>query len=154
MNDIEIVTAAAPPRYEELLDLINSLWPPEFGRKTDAEKIAEMTSSYDEKMDTVKYLVKNGRIIGMYRYSLWPRHYRDTKTAHTLDVVVLPQYQKSGFGSLLLRDAIDDCRQKGMTLLLSRSFRSNQGSIRLHESLGFTVYSETGDSIVWQYNLA
>jgi L-amino acid N-acyltransferase YncA len=150
---MEIVEAAGPPRYEDLIDLINASWPEQFGRKSDAEKVSELAESYDASMDTVKYLTDDGRIIGMYRYTLWPHFSTDTKTSHTLEIVLLPEYQRQGLGTLLLRDMVQDCRKKGMKLLLSRSFKDNPGSIRLHRSFGFTVHAETNDSIIWQYTL-
>ena len=58
------------PDYSEIIDLINTIWPEEFGEKSDEEKICEMEKSFDLTTDTVKYLYKEDKIIGFYRYSL------------------------------------------------------------------------------------
>lgn len=111
-----------------------------------------MEKSHNEKTDTVKYLVDQNKIIGWYRYSLWPRGKEETTTAHTLDIAILPSYQKQGLGTFLMKDMIKDCKNKGIKKLLSRSFKNNPGSIRLHQSLGFTEHLRTEDSIVWEYS--
>jgi len=58
------------PNFAEIIDLINSEWPPEFGRMSDEEKIEHMKRDYDARTDTVKYLLDGGKIIGFYRYTL------------------------------------------------------------------------------------
>ena len=47
-------------------------------------------------------------------------------------------------------DLIQDCRDKGITRLLSRTLKSNTASVRLHQSLGFAQHFATEDSIVWE----
>jgi len=141
------------PKYQELIDLINAAWPDEFGEKNDEEKIEEMEKSHNEKTDTVKYLVDQNKIIGWYRYSLWPRDQEETTIAHIFDIAILPSYQKQGLGTFLMKDIIKDCKKKGIKELLSRSFKNNTGSIRLHQSLGFTEHLRTEDSIVWEYSI-
>ena len=73
-----------------------------------------MEKSHNEKTDTVKYLVDQNKIIGWYRYSLWPRGKEETTTAHTLDIAILPSYQKQGLGTFLMKDMIKDCKNKGI----------------------------------------
>jgi len=147
---MEIKEIKGIPDYSEIIDLINAEWPSEFGEADDAMKIKEMTKSHNQNTDTVKYLFDNENIIGFYRYSLWPRDNKDTKNAHTFDIAINPNFQKKGFGSLLMRDMIADCKEKGIVKLLSRSFKSNQASIELHKSLGFSLHLENEDSFVWE----
>ncbi len=61
------------PDYSEIIELINAEWPGEFGGNTDDEKIREMIRSHQLETDTVKYLYDDNKIIGFYRYTLWPR---------------------------------------------------------------------------------
>lgn len=135
MAEIRIINGK--PNYSEIIDLINAEWTAEFGEASDEEKIAKMDNHHNEKTDTVKYLYENGKIIGFYRYSLWPRDDEKTKQAHTLDISLLPQYQ----------------RDNGIEILLSRSFKSNEGSIRLHKKMRFQLHLETDDSFVWKLSL-
>ncbi|NOY09399.1 MAG: GNAT family N-acetyltransferase [Spirochaetes bacterium] len=141
------------PNYAEIIDLISVEWPPEFGKKTDGEKIKQMQDHYNIKTDTVKYLLDAGKVIGFYRYTLWPRENPMSHAAHILDIAILPTYQNRGLGTRLMKDLIQDCRRKRINRLLSRSFKSNRGSIRLHQSLGFTQHMSTEDSIVWELDI-
>ncbi len=138
------------PDYSEIIDLINAEWPREFGEKTDSEKIADMIDSHNTDKDRVKYLFDGDVIAGFYRYSLWPRDARITETAHIYDIAVLPSKQKQGLGTFMMDDLIEDCRRRKLDRLLSRSFRNNEASIRLHKRFGFHVHLETEDSIVWE----
>jgi len=141
------------PNYQELIELINAGWPTQFGDKNDYEKIKEMEKSHNKRTDTVKYLIDQNEIIGWYRYSLWPRDKQNTTTVHTLDISILPSHQKQGLGTVLMKDMIQDCKNKGIKKILSRSFENNPGSIKLHQSIGFTEHLRTEDSIVWEYNI-
>ena len=67
-----------------------------------------------------------------------------------LDIAVLPSYQGRGIGKRLMKDLIRDCDAKGFERISSRSFKSNQPSIRLHRSLSFKKCRITDDSIVWE----
>lgn len=138
------------PDYSEIITLINAEWPLEFGEVDDNDKIQEMEKSHNESTDTVKYLIEDKDVIGFYRYSLWPREQKGTKTAHTFDIAIAPTRQKQGLGTLLMKDMIEDCRKKGLERLLSRSFKTNKASIGLHEALGFSLHLETDDSYVWE----
>ena len=141
------------PNHAEIIDLINVAWPPEFGKKTDKEKIKQMQAHHNVQSDTVKYLLDGDNIIGFYRYTLWPREDPLPHTVHILDIAVLPTYQQRGLGTRLMNDLIQDCRRNRIDRLLSRSFKSNSGSIRLHQSLGFTQHKSTEDSIVWELKI-
>jgi L-amino acid N-acyltransferase YncA len=150
---LEIVKIEGKPDYSKIIDLINALWPEEFGALSDEEKIEEMDKSHNAETDTVKCLFEGYKIIGYYRYSLWPREDKETKQAHTFDVVLLPEYQRQGLGVMLMKDLIADCKNNGIKQLLSRSFKNNEGSIKLHRRLGFRLHLETDDSLVWKIEI-
>ena len=137
------------PNYAEIIDLIRAELP-EFEQKTDEEVVNFEKGSHNVQTDTVKYLIEGDRIIGFYRYTLHPRENPLPHTAHTLDTAVLPTHQRKGFGARLMKDLIQDCRDKGITRLLSRTFKSNTASVHLHQSLGFAQHFTTEDSIVWE----
>jgi RimJ/RimL family protein N-acetyltransferase len=141
------------PNYSELIDLINAAWPEEFGLLTEEEKIEEMEKSHNNETDTVKYLYEKEKLIGFYRYSLWPREDKGTKKAHTYDVSILPEYQKKGYGTEIMKDMIKECKKDGIEKLLSRSFKNNEGSIKLHKRIGFKLHLETEDSLVWEIDI-
>lgn len=138
--------------YSSIIDLINAEWPEEFGEATDQEKIMEMERS-SNKLDINKFLMKNNKKIGWYRYSSWPREESNHDFAHTFDIVVLPEYKGQGFGKLLMNDMIHDCRNKGFKNLKSRTFLNNEDSIHLHQKCGFKEAFKVNGSIVWEINL-
>ena len=138
------------PDYKEIISLINAEWPKEFGEKSDNEKIAEMIDSHSIEKDRTKFLYDGIDIIGFYRYTSWPRDARQTDSAHTYDIAVLPERQRQGLGVMLMNDMIEDCRLQGFKRLLSRSFKNNEASIALHERFDFHRTLETADSIVWE----
>ena len=142
------------PDYIDIIDLLRAEWPPEFGASTTETIIAHYREHHNERTDTVKYLIEKGHIIGFYRYTLWPRDEPSANTAHTLDLAILPSHQKKGLGTLLMKDLIRDCGERGIIRLLSRSYKTNAASIGLHQSLGFSMHRETTDSIVWELNIA
>ena len=141
------------PNYAEIVDLINAEWPPEFGEKSEQEKIEQMQEHHNLDTDTVKYLLDGHGVIGFYRYSRWPREDPLSRAAHLLDIAVLPSYQGRGLGKMLMKDLIRDCAAKGIERIFSRSFKSNQPSIRLHRSLSFKKHRITDDSIVWELSV-
>jgi len=55
---------------------------------------------------------------------------------HTL--CIAPEHQGHGLGSAVTRQLIDDCRQRGVGLVLS-VLRANTGARALYERLGFVV---------------
>lgn len=150
---MKIIEVKGIPDFSQIIDLINAEWPMEYGKADDAEKIRKMLESHNLETDTTKYLIEEEKIIGFYRYSLWPREEPSTKTAHSYDISVSPDFQKKGLGTLLMKDMIEDCRKKGLEKLLSRSFKTNQASIKLHEATGFSLHLETEDSLVWEIDI-
>lgn len=150
--EITIVEENGNIDYSSIIELINAEWPEEFGEATDQEKITEMERS-SNKLDINKFLIKNNKKIGWYRYSSWPREESNHDLAHTFDIVVLPEYKGQGFGKLLMNDMIQDCINKGFKNLKSRTFLNNEDSIRLHQKCGFKEAFRVNDSIVWEINL-
>ncbi|MDC7124055.1 MAG: GNAT family N-acetyltransferase [Spirochaetales bacterium] len=138
------------PNYTDLIELINAEWPPQFGDKTDSEKIADMRDSYSIECDRTKLLYDDGILIGFYRYTLWPRGARITEAAHIYDIALLPERQKLGLGMFLMQDLISDCKDRKLKKLLSRSFNDNKASMALHRKAGFHISLEKDDSILWE----
>jgi L-amino acid N-acyltransferase YncA len=148
-----LVEEASPVSFVQFLDLIRAEWPPEWGCPSDGEMLAEMDKSFDPGTDVVKRLVDKGRIIGWYRYSKWPREGGDGRSAHTLDIAVLPEFQGQGLGKTLMDDLIADCRARGYAKLMSRTFENNLQSIGLHKATGFSEAFRKDSSIVWELTL-
>ena len=142
------------PDYAGIIELIKAEWPPEFGEKSEAEIISEMIESHDTERDRVTFLYEDNHPVGFYRYTSWPRSARLTDTAHTYDISVLPGRQGQGLGKKLMNHMIENCRSCGFKKLLSRSFKTNAASIKLHQRTGFRNSFESDDSIVWEINIS
>jgi ribosomal protein S18 acetylase RimI-like enzyme len=145
---VKIEEIKGMPNHGEIIDLINAVWPAEFGEKTEREKIKHMQEHHNLETDTVKYLLDGKEIVGFYRCSRWPGEDPRSRAAHLLDIAVLPAHHSRGLGKRLMKDVIRDCAEKGIEQIYSRSFKTNQRSVRFHRSLGFNEYKTTADSIV------
>ena len=142
------------PDFSELIELIRAEWPTGLRDDSDSEMLRKMNESYNTQTDTVKCLVDDGKIIGFYRYTRWPRDNPSSATAHTMDISVLAGRRRRGLGSLLMADLIDDCANHGIRTLLSRTMKDNAASIAFHKSVGFRRHTETDDAIVWEMAVA
>ncbi|MBI9101672.1 MAG: GNAT family N-acetyltransferase [Spirochaetales bacterium] len=149
---ITITAIEETPDFNEIKDLIIPFWPEQFGALPDERIVLEYEKDYRSKLDRVKYLYVDKRIAGWYRYSKFPRE-AGAKDVHTYDIAVHGDFQRQGLGLILMKDMIKDSRSLGYEKLLSRSFKNNEGSIRLHRAAGFTEHMKTSDSIVWELDL-
>ena len=81
--------------------------------------------------------VDDAAVVGYATYAQWraKRGYR-----HTVEdsVYISASHQGSGLGRALLAQLIDHARTAGHHVMLADIESGNAGSIRLHESLGFT----------------
>ena len=62
---------------------------------------------------------------------------------HLLDIALLPEFQNSGVGTVLLRRLMDEARRAGLPLR-HYVFILNTEALRFYERLGFTVIGESG----------
>ncbi len=150
-SDIEIVTVRGAFDFQEIIDPIRDEWPGEWGEKTDAELVRLMADSYNPTTDTLKLLRDDrGANIGFLRYTRWPRDAVRTVTVHLLDITVERRARRKGLASALMRDMLAECRKTDIRWIVSRTLRSNDASIALHERFGFAFDFETDNSIVWR----
>jgi L-amino acid N-acyltransferase YncA len=150
---MRILEDREPADFSRYFELLRLEWPREWPVPTDETIRAEMEKSYDAGSDVVKYLEDEGRILGWYRYTRWPRDGEQTDIAHTLDIAVVAECQGRGYGSILLEDMKDDCRKRGYRILMSRTMLSNPQSIGFHGRTGFKEASRQADSIIWEIGL-
>ena len=149
----ELVEAGADFSFASIAALIAAEWPSQWPATDEAGMLSEIEKSSDPRYDVNKLLVEGGRVIGWYRYSRWPREESNLTEAHSLDIAILPESRGRGYGELLMRDLISDCRERGYRKLMSRTFLDNGPSISLHAKIGFAEAFRTADSIVWTLNL-
>jgi len=134
-------------------DLIKLELPDELRALSDIDLLQEINKSFDPVTDKIKYLNHEGNIVGWYRYSKWPRNEKNTKTVHALDIAIKQEYQGKGFGILLFKDMIMECKLAGISKIISRTIKSNQQSYGLHKSIGFKELFKKNDSIVWEIEI-
>jgi phosphinothricin acetyltransferase len=150
---MEILEAGGDFSFAGIAELIEAEWPRQWKAASRDEMVAEIEASADARYDVNKLLVDGDRIVGWYRYSRWPREESNLQGAHTLDIAVLPGLQGRGYGAMLMRDLVEDCRSRGYRKLMSRTFFDNAASIALHKRTGFAEAFRTEDSIVWEIAL-
>lgn len=68
---------------------------------------------------------------------------QDDEQIRLLDIALLPQFQKRGAGTILLRQLINEAGQSGKKLR-HMVFDLNQDAYRFYERLGFTIIEEFG----------
>lgn len=150
---LEIVEEAGRVDFASLIDLMRLEWPEDWGAASDERMLEVFEESSDPRFDVNKYLVADGRRVGWYRYTRWPRGSTTAETAHTLDIVLMCDHQGKGLGRMLMDDLISDCRDRGYRKLLSRTIEGNLKSNALHRSAGFRESFRNGSDIVWELSL-
>jgi ribosomal protein S18 acetylase RimI-like enzyme len=70
---------------------------------------------------------------------------------HLVDIAILPDAQNSGIGTSLLRELQREAEAAQKPVRLS-VFRFNQGSVRFHQRLGFTVTHEDEIQLYFEWN--
>jgi ribosomal protein S18 acetylase RimI-like enzyme len=70
---------------------------------------------------------------------------------HLVDIAILPQSQNSGIGTNLVRGLQREAEPAQMPVRLS-VFRFNEGSVRFHQRLGFTVIREDEIQLYFEWN--
>lgn len=83
---------------------------------------------------------------------------------HILNIAVAPQWQRRGFASALLTQAINAAKQDAMTVIYLEVRQSNDAAQALYQQLGFRAYSTRKgyyrspegheDAVLMQYVLA
>ncbi len=70
---------------------------------------------------------------------------------HLVDIAVMPGAQNSGIGTNLVRELQQEAQAAQKPVRLS-VFRFNEGSLRFHQRLGFTVTHEDEIQIYFEWN--
>ena len=153
VSDMEVIEETGKVNFASIIDLLKEEWPKDWGTISDEKMIEDFEKTANDQFDVNKYLSDNGKIIGWYRYSAWPREKDNIENAHTFDIVIDPNYQGRGLGKMMMEDMILDCKKKGFKKLMSRTIEGNHQSYRLHEKTGFKMAFRKGIDIVWEIDL-
>jgi ribosomal protein S18 acetylase RimI-like enzyme len=76
---------------------------------------------------------------------------RRADSFHLVDIAILPEARNSGIGTSLLRELQREAEAAQKPVRLS-VFRFNQGSVRFHQRLGFTVTHEDEIQLYLEWN--
>lgn len=79
---------------------------------------------------------QGSRVVGWASLSPWSPRPAYARTAEN-SVYVHKDYRRHGVGRLLLLDIIERARPLGIKVIVGRLVEGNDGSIKLHEMLGF-----------------
>jgi L-amino acid N-acyltransferase YncA len=110
----------------------------------DTEPISE--AGMCDKIETVRQkfpcLVyeENGIVLGYAFAHLWKAKPAYSKTLETT-IYIDHNHLRQGIGHKLMIELIDKCRLCGYRVLIACITQGNEGSIRMHETLGFTKVS-------------
>lgn len=84
----------------------------------------------------VTVATRGGRVVGWASLSPWSPRPAYERTAEN-SVYVHKEHQRQGIGRALMLDLIERTRPLGIKVIVGRLVEGNEGSIRLHEALGF-----------------
>ena len=113
---------------------------------------ADLRALWESYRNTHPYLVLTegaGEVIGYAKAAPWRERTAYDRTAE-IGIYIRHDLLSRGHGKPLYRALIDACRAKGFHSLLGGIALPNPGSIRLHESLGFT-HTGTVREAGWKY---
>lgn len=108
-------------------------------------RIAETTIAYPY----IVYEIE-GEVIAYSYAHAWKTRKAYEQTAETA-IFVHPDHKRKGIGLELVRQLIDECRQRNFHVLIACITASNTASIVMHEKLGYRqagFYHEVG----WKFN--
>ncbi len=108
----------------------------------DAVSLQEMEQRIRQISSRYPYLVyeKDGCVVGYCYVHGWKERKAYEHTVETT-VYLDPLYIRQGAGTLLMKSLIEKCRMAGFHALVACITEENDGSIALHEKLGFKKVS-------------
>lgn len=106
--------------------------------ETEPVTLQEMCRRIEEISAKYPYLVyeEDGKILGYCYAHSWKTRAAYSRTLETT-VYVAAVSQKRGIGKELMKHLIDECRQTGAHVLIACVTGGNEGSVTLHQKLGF-----------------
>jgi L-amino acid N-acyltransferase YncA len=116
--------------------------------ETDPPNAAELAQRIERYQATHQWLVAEdgGRVAG-YAYGCPHRERATYRWATDVSVYVAPEHQRKGIGRALYRELLELLAQQGFYVACAGITLPNEGSVALHEALGFTpvgVYRRIG----------
>ena len=106
--------------------------------ETQAVTTAHMLHRITSISAQYPYLVyeHEGRVVGYCYAHLWKERVAYSQTLETT-IYLHPDYCHRGIGKRLMQQLIEQCRAQGFHALIACITGGNEGSIALHQSLGF-----------------
>lgn len=116
--------------------------------ETQAVTTAHMLHRITSISAQYPYLVceHEGRVVGYCYAHLWKERVAYSQTLETT-IYLHPDYCHRGIGKRLMQQLIEQCRAQGFHALIACITGGNEGSIALHQSLGFeqrSCFKEVG----------
>ena len=116
--------------------------------ETQAVTTAHMLHRITSISAQYPYLVyeHEGRVVGYCYAHLWKERGTYSQTLETT-IYLHPDYCHRGIGKRLMQQLIEQCRAQGFHALIACITGGNEGSIALHQSLGFeqrSCFKEVG----------
>ena len=105
------------------------------------EKAQDAFADIDFTERNPHIIMHKGKCIGVIGWQNKPDH------TWFGPIFILPEHQKTGIGSHIVKQFIKEAQAKGLPLRL-QTLRQNHGAKRLYERLGFNILSAT--DIHWQ----
>ena len=121
------------PDYDRIVTIIDHWW------EGPTSALAHPIFFY-ELGQLARVVEEDGRLVGFLFGFIAP----DTQTGYVHLVGIHPDYRRRGVARLLYAAFEDDCRSAGCSGVKAITTHGNDGSVRFHAALGWTV-NELGD---------
>jgi len=99
-----------------------------------------LTKTMKDKRTIAEILEDNGILIGYLWVNLTEVEGYNITIAEVMDIIVVPDYQRKGIGTKMMKHIEEIAKKKGATLLRSDTGIENIASQKLHKKLGFKPY--------------
>lgn len=109
----------------------------------------EIVPALESKAVTLKVYEKQGQAVGFITYRVTPQWYKKYvcvpfgPNAHILHLAVDHEHQKSGYGSVLLKDALADCKSQSVNRVTLWTTGNGWELEKYYRKFGFEITRET-----------
>lgn len=102
--------------------------------------LSDLRKSLKDERTMAEILEDDGNVVGYLWVTFMDIRDYNVTAAEVMDIIVIPEYQRQGIGSKMMRHIEELTRERGAAVLRSDTGFENEASQRLHEKRGFKPY--------------
>ncbi len=102
--------------------------------------LSHLNETMKDKRTMAEILEEDSSVVGYLWVTFTDLEGYDMTIAEVMDIIVVPDHQRQGIGTMMMRYIEEKARDRGATLLRSDAGIENVASQKLHEKSGFRPY--------------